>query len=371
MNQDVAAEKQQVLQDQQRITMMLKVSDLPTCPEQASTRLDPTGTSRQRDRVEALQQHDEVKQATPKRLIERHNTNKRLAERLAVAGCQTYAYALESCSVTEGLWYCTNCMQPSYHINHCKLRLCAHCAPTYSFRRAQLVTLMAQHMHRPSLLTLTQRRTYTLRDGIKRLREAWTKFRHTGIGKKMWGGFYQIECKPKPDGWHVHLHAIIDAPYIPKPSLYKCWAKCLGQETASVDIQRLKNFRDAAKYATKYACKPHDVEEWNPEQLAEFLISLRRRRLEGTWGTMYNVTADDYLEKIDEPHRKCPHCSCISSTFPIHSGIGNYGTDWKDIFERLFARLPQNRTRSGLEQLLETEVHRQQHADVTEESDWA
>jgi len=302
--------------------------------------LDVHGISRHFERVGAPTPLDDSMPAIHTPLSARWRANQKLADILAGVYCDQTLSRLRLCTVTVGLHYCSNCIDSFYYPCHCRLRLCAHCAPLLSWRRSNFVALLIGHMHHPCLLTLTQKRSPSLAEGITTLRAAWTKFRHNGVGAKIWGGLMVIEAKPKPDGWHVHLHSIADMPFIPKNHIYKAWAKCLHQSSASCDIKAISDIRGAMREVAKYAVKPTDLLNWSPAQVREFAAATRKKRLEGTYGCFYNCKAEDYLDQPTTLPRQCPTCGATNSIYPISSGPASFGRDWTDIFERFFAKLP-------------------------------
>lgn len=255
--------------------------------------------------------------------------NKAMAEQMSSLGEYDLANALKRCGVTKQLWICGDCGYTSYVDYSCHKRICTLCAMKTSRERAHQVELLFAGMKKPKWLTLTMTRAKNVSEGVKRIRRAFAKWRRLkAIKNRIDGGVYQIECKPKDDGWHVHLHALIDAAYLPKPLIWRTWAYALNQKSASVDIQGNLSGRKISHYISKYQTKPQDLSGQGPQRAFEFLDLLRNQRLFGTFGNCHNK-----LEKPDKGDPiACPHCGGNSAFLPFHLGYTIYGRDeWRQI----------------------------------------
>jgi hypothetical protein len=65
------------------------------------------------------------------------------------------------------------------------------------------------------------------------MRQLWVR-----LGPRVRGGFYAIEPIHKGRGWHVHIHAILDADYLPQAELSRLWHEITG-DAYIVDIRRV------------------------------------------------------------------------------------------------------------------------------------
>jgi len=269
-----------------------------------------------------------------------HHRNLALAIKCDEAGLETYAEPLRMCTVTSGLFICSGCGNYSYHPNHCKSRLCAYCAPAKAKKRAKLVRYMLSHMVHPKFLTLTMARCDALKDGLSRIRKAFTRWRNWKQIKPMiTGGYYQLEVVAKDDGWHVHLHALIDGQFLPKNIIWTTWAKALGVKQVNVDISAASR-GEVAHEVAKYAAKAVQVKDWTPDQLAEFVAAMKNCRLSGTFGEWFNAKVDELLHEDPPDPLKCPHCGKEKTLMPIRAGPYHYGKDWDYLFNQLYSHLP-------------------------------
>lgn len=255
------------------------------------------------------------------------DANNKMAAELAKMCEWETANELKRCGVTKQLWICGGCGQTSYVNYSCHRRICALCAYRISTKRAHAVKQLFLTMKNPKWLTLTMERSDNLAAGVARIRKAFAKWRRLkAIKRRIDGGIYQIECKPKADGWHIHLHALIDSLWLPKPLIWRTWAYALKQKIASVDIQGNLSGRKIAHYITKYATKPAEIGSDNPGAALEYLETLSHARLFGTFGSCHNALPKDET-KTPLP---CPHCGATREYMPFTLGYIIYGGDeWK------------------------------------------
>lgn len=100
------------------------------------------------------------------------------------------------------------------------------------------------------LLTLTMRSSKDLSVCYRDLLVAFRRLR----SRRLWkdhvdGGVYVVEVTHGTPGWHVHLHAIISARFVPQRLLSKQWNACSGSPV--LDIRKI-TLRYGIQYVTKY-----------------------------------------------------------------------------------------------------------------------
>jgi len=180
---------------------------------------------------------------------------------------------------------------------------------------------MLRGMDHPKLMTLTMPTwTQNPRDGIRYIRRAWTKLRRHRSWKGVRGGAYQIELKPKPNGWHIHIHVVFDGPYIPRTTLFAVWAKLTHNRVPQVDIREAGDDR-ARVYVAKYAAKSAGFETGDAV-IAQWYKATKGQRLFATFGRWYNKS----LEEIADPDAPplpppaCPFCKSQGTTYLIRDG---------------------------------------------------
>jgi hypothetical protein len=176
-------------------------------------------------------------------------------------------------------------------------------------------------MTHPVFITLTVPRfASNPRNGITTIRKYFNLLRKTKLFSKVKGGAYQIEVKIKPDGYHIHIHAILDSPFMPYQLLFSAWRKITGVQVPQVDVRSADSIA-AKTYIAKYTAKSAGYEN-ALDQVVEWYQATKGLRLFTTFGTFYNATLESLdpttIEKPYEVH--CPHCNAIKSVFRARDG---------------------------------------------------
>lgn len=258
----------------------------------------------------------------------------RLKREIAAAfrarGQDDIARRLDMCSEYEQLVCCGACGGHWWTPYRCKLRCCPICSREKARDRQTYLLAITSQQTRCKMITLTMRRWKgDPREGIKYLRAAVQRFRDTKCMSKCKGGAYTIEVLPKPDGWHIHAHLLVDVPYIPFKVLLRVWSKCLDQPSPHVRIQSA--CKDAVKkYVCKYASKSM-VEEVGAASIVEWHDAIRGSRLWATFGQWYNASLEDLTDGFIDPPKPCPcpHCGAIKASFLARAGPAIFGRDWQ------------------------------------------
>lgn len=247
------------------------------------------------------------------------------------AGHYKQATALRKCAQTELLLCCYGCGHAKYVVYHCGSRVCPVCSYRLSRERAAYAEAILKKMEYPKFITLTMPRwTRNPRDGIKYLRECFTRLREQKLWKLVRGGCYQIELKRKPDGWHIHLHMLLDAKFIPRQQLFVAWRDILGVGFVSVDVRACRTPQQRA-YVTKYVAKASDF-AGAPEAVVEWYEATKGSRLFGTLGEWYNAKLEELLDPTEyKPF--VPACDCCGAgdkMFFARDGPFVFGKKWAD-----------------------------------------
>jgi len=232
-----------------------------------------------------------------------------IADALEASGHHETAEKLRSCHEKKELVFCRRCAKTWYVVIHCRQRICPICSYQTAWQRAIALIELAKRTKHPKLITLTiSRWKGSPRNGIVFLREAFNALRKTPLFKNVKGGAYQIELKRKPDGWHIHLHALLDSPYIPYQHLFSRWTEIVGQCYAAVWISAAKSEKEIA-YVCKYASKAAGF-EGTPDDAVAWWAAVKGSRLFTTFGDYYSIKLDELLNDKNEDQQKyvCPHC---------------------------------------------------------------
>jgi hypothetical protein len=155
-------------------------------------------------------------------------------------------------------------------------------------------------------------------------------------GKSVVGGIASVEVTNIGNGWHLHVHAVIDCKWlavtIPPPKPFEsreamkrrfaaaatevgtAWAKALGEKRATVKVKRAYGKRDNPERmgksqsisveVLKYSVKPADLIEC-PEPIGDLLRMMGAARLVSSWGSCYGKNL-----VIDEQNYEGGMCEC-------------------------------------------------------------
>lgn len=251
-------------------------------------------------------------------------------------GYDRIARQLMDCSETQLLACCSNCGHHWWVPNRCRLRVCPLCSYRIAKERARFLIAMTRHMIHPKMLTLTQplwkRNPH---EGIKLLRENFNKLRRTKLFEKVIGGAYLIEVVLKDEGYHIHMHVMLDVEFIPYQKIFTAWKTILNFEHPSIDIRSASSNQARtylAKDASKSACR-----RTTPDQIVDWYEATKGERLFATFGKWYNAKIEELEENtlgIDTAP-PCPSCGSVDSTFMARDGPFIYGHDvWKILWKK-------------------------------------
>lgn len=184
--------------------------------------------------------------------------------------------------------------EPQLRFQSCRLRYCPRCAQVLSWKRSQLFDVRIAEMRRPSFLTLTMRHNDSpLRDQVQRLSRCWHKLKRRAVWKQcVRGGFNVVEIgrNAVTGRYHVHMHAIIDADFMPQTWISAEWLKITG-DSPIVHIRRVKE-RDGS-YLAKYTTKTGAELAITADELWDTIDAIRGLRLVGTFGNTRPLGDDE------------------------------------------------------------------------------
>ncbi len=264
----------------------------------------------------------------------RHFKRKRAyADTFEKNGLPDIAQSLRDCGETEVLACCGHCGKSWYITDHCRLRVCPLCSFKRARKRAEYIEHLTRNMEHPKMLTLTMPRwTEDPGEGIDHLRACWNKLRRHKLFSKVTGGCYNIELKPKEDGWHIHMHVMLDCPYLPYQNIFSAWKAITGIYCPEIDIRSAQG-KGPREYLVKDASKSVAYDT-NPTDIVRWYEATKNKRLFSTFGKWFNASMEDLdpdaLPELDKP--ACPFCAQTGSVFLARDGPWIYGPDdWQSI----------------------------------------
>ena len=274
-----------------------------------------------------LKSRDELLNRINKR--KRHFVRKRkYAKAFDDADMPDMAQALRDCEETQILVGCQHCGKSWYVTNRCRKRVCPLCSYRVAKERANFLKAMSAHMKFPKFLTLTMPLWQDVpQDGIKFLRECFSKLRRHKLFEKVVGGAYQIEVKIKDTGYHIHMHIMMDCPYLPYQQVFSAWKKLVGHECPQIFIEAMKTEK-AKEYVCKYASKASDFDS-SPDVVVEWHKAVKGQRLFTTFGKWYNAKIEDLDAEFEvfKPVAECPFCKEIGTSFLVRDGPFVFGNE--------------------------------------------
>lgn len=115
-----------------------------------------------------------------------------------------------------------------------------------------------QHQLRLVTLTVSHHIDDSLSAVYDRLMDAYRHLTHDRAHRAWWrrrvhGGAWVVELKYGRNGWHPHIHMIVEGPYMPVRDLRAHWVAAGGGR--EVDVASIRDPRMAAQYVTKYLAK--------------------------------------------------------------------------------------------------------------------
>jgi hypothetical protein len=292
-----------------------------------------------------------------------------IADIFLAAGYENLSIKLRDCQQTEVLACCTSCGGRWWVIEKCKQRVCPLCSFEESKKRGKYLLAMTAHMTHPKMLTLTLPHSDNPpKEQIKFLRESFAKLRRTKLFANVVGGSYQIEVKPKTSGFHIHIHVLMDSPYMPYQKIFSTWAGITGNDSPQVDIRAADS--DAAKvYVCKYTSKTADFTH-DTDSIVRWYEATKGQRLFATFGKWYNATLDELMPEGTLPpeHPPCPHCGSQGTMFYARDGPFLFAKDWNSLAQSFQGQDPCSRDIPEVQAILDAKDEKGT-TDKTQEMD--
>ncbi|GAI76758.1 unnamed protein product, partial [marine sediment metagenome] len=175
----------------------------------------------------------------------------------------------------------------------CHLRWCPCCAQARANYLSHSVADWYSTCKSAKLLTLTLRHTdEPLEDQLDHLYEAFGKLlrcKYMRARVRGWIWFFQVKWIHETDGWHPHIHALLDADYIPKVEISTRWAK-YTQGSYIVNIKACWSAESAANHVSRYATRPGTLSSVPPDRRLQLMQALHGRRIVGACRSAKSVS---------------------------------------------------------------------------------
>lgn len=240
-----------------------------------------------------------------------------VAAKLRLAGRSDLAADLEECHSRYTIALCNDCGRTGRFPNRCDRFYCPECQPRLAKDRKEAVGWWAKLAEQPKHVTLTIRNITDLSQGhVKEIKTYFKRLRARKFARNWTGGFYSIECTNEGRGWHLHIHALINARWIDGGELAKQWSNVtngLGY------IVKVKDARpaDYLKEVAKYVAKGNQLAEWTPDQIRAFIEAFDGVRTFGVFGDLYAARTkfSEFVRSLRDAKPLCDCGSCSISYF--------------------------------------------------------
>lgn len=231
------------------------------------------------------------------------------AAKLREAGRLDDALTLENCHTKYTFAICKGCSTVSKFPNRCDNFFCAECQPRCTADRQKAVEWWTREVTQPKHVVLTVQNVLWLSAGhVREFRKWFTKLRRSKFARNWVGGFYTIEVTNEGRGWHLHLHALVDAKWIDSFGLSAAWSKATNGLGRIVKVKDARG-RDYLNEVTKYLVKGPQLAAWSKEEIATFVDAFRGVRTFGVFGDLYGKRTE-FSEWWKLQRKTKPQCTC-------------------------------------------------------------
>lgn len=231
------------------------------------------------------------------------------AAKLREIGRGDLAETLEKCHTIYTVCQCSACGTVKKFPNRCDLFYCAECQPRLAADRRKAVEWWTHEITQPKHVTLTVKNLPDMNKfHVREFRKWFTNLRRSKFARNWIGGFYSLEVTQEGRGWHLHLHALINARYIDKYDLSSNWERVTNGMGRIVDVRDARG-SDYLRECLKYNVKGVQLAAWTGEQIATFIDAFTGVRTFGVFGALYGKRTE-FAEWFAAVRKSKPKCDC-------------------------------------------------------------
>jgi len=232
-----------------------------------------------------------------------------VASKLRQQGLTDFADKLDSCHTEWTVAQCGNCKAVRKFANRCDLFCCPECAYALQKHRQHQVEWWIKTITQPKHVVLTVRNLPDLSAGhLRQFKKFWAQLRRRKFARNWKGGFYRIELTNEGRGWHLHLHALVDAKWIDQTELTNQWRSItngLGYIVKVKDVRAGSYLREV----TKYVVKGNELAKWSPTDIATFVRAFDGARTFGVFGSLYGMRTK-FSAYVASLRKQKAQCAC-------------------------------------------------------------
>ena len=265
-----------------------------------------------------------------------------VGEALIEAGFSSMGGRFISCRLpsSELVFVCADCSHVEIKPSSCNVRFCPRCnSRRYRLLEAKFGNGLSD-MRAPSFLSLSYPNVDVLdRAAMDYASRSFARLRRSKCFSHVRGGFYTLDVTLNPSSltYNVHVHAVIDAPFLNRDAVYARWLEItsdMGGKTRNVHIERAfvklngrkvkwhprlkkrvktKILAAASGYLVGHAVKAPALP--SSTMLATFLMACYHKRLLQGFGSMF------LLPPIPRRRMVCSECGAMAFTFEGYAVI--------------------------------------------------
>lgn len=187
------------------------------------------------------------------RTVEAEQWKRQIIARLDDEGETEMADKLRGCGLALRL-YCAECGHCHDAKTKCCRKWCPSCAPKRGNERASRLRVLIAAMRWPLHITLTVPNTvadWAPRSLLRDLLQSFVRLRRTKLWKtNVKGGVYSIEVTDKGNGYHPHLHVVVDCRWLALHHKEPHWTMS-DEEVAATKKGAAEELQAAWQHATR------------------------------------------------------------------------------------------------------------------------
>lgn len=159
------------------------------------------------------------------------------------------------------------------------------------------------------MLTTANTQSLTLQQ-VQQIKADFRKLRRRKFARGWRGGFYCLEVTNEGKGWHLHIHALVDARWIDQAELSTQWKIVTSGRGYIVHVRDARSVSYLAE-VTKYVVKGNQLAAWTPTDIASFIDAFQNQRTFGVFGQLFGKRTE-WAEWIKQFSSAKPKCDCGS-----------------------------------------------------------
>lgn len=257
-------------------------------------------------------QHDQTDRSTTGELWKSGTLFKlTVAAKLRTVGANDLANTLDDCHSKLIRAQCTDCRTVKAYRNHCDNFWCPECQPRLARKRQEGLQWWVRELRRAKFVTLTLRNTRELQKShVKDIKYWFTKLRRRAFCKNWIGGMYSIEVTNEGKGWHLHLHALVDAGYIDARQLSLEWNSVTSGSGYIVKVKDASQ-HNYLKEVAKYTAKGSEIAGWPATEIATFIDAFDGVKTFGVFGNLHGKRTEwkAWIDANSVAKKTC-ECGC-------------------------------------------------------------